>query len=270
MLITDADTNKVFFSRWITDFSCYTHIKDALLKYNIEYALLPYTQDWWVRDFMPIQLTDKSFLGYKFNPDYLQDKRSYITHPERCYQSLNINVTPCDLVIDGGNVIKTADKVIMTDKIFTENKDLSKIELINALEKSFGHEIVFIPWDREEKFGHADGMVRYIENNTVLINHYKDFDKELRKKMLDILQPHFEVIELGYDIKTPIDWIWVYINYLRIGNIVLLPGLGIEEDEQAVEQFSKIFPQCTIEQVIVPEIVEEGGGLNCVSWNIKI
>ena len=65
-------------------------------------------------------------------------------------------------------------------------------------------------------------------------------------------------------------WIWVYINYLRIGNIVLLPGLGIEEDEQAVEQFSKIFPQCTIEQVIVPEIVEEGGGLNCVSWNIKI
>ncbi len=269
MLITDKDTNKVYFSRWIKDFACFSEIKAALQRNHIEYGLLPYTKDWWVRDFMPIQITEHDFLGYKFNPDYLQNKSSYITNPKQCCNTLNIAVRPMEIVLDGGNVIKTPDKVIMTDKVFKENPKLTHHQIKEVMEKGFGCEVVFIPWDEEEEFGHADGMVRYVDGNRVVINNYKDCDEPFRQKMLEALTPHFEVCELSYNVEDPSEWNWAYINFLRLGNYIMLPAFGFEEDGQALEQMKTLFPTCTIEQIEVLEVVEEGGALNCISWNIK-
>ena len=269
MLTTDKDTNKVYSSRWINDFACFDDIKAALQLTHIEYSLLPYTKDWWVRDFMPIQLSKNEFLGYEFNPDYLQKKSSYITNPKQCCNVLGIEPHTIDIVLDGGNVIKTLDKVIMTDKVFVENKSKSQTEVIDTLEKGFGRQVVFIPWDKEEEFGHADGMVRFIEGNHVVINNYKDYDEAFREKMLEALTPHFKVSELSYDVEEPAEWNWAYINFLRVGDYMLLPSFGFDEDDQALELMSRLYPTCKIDQVMVPEIVEEGGALNCISWNIK-
>lgn len=35
-----------------------------------------------------------------------------------------LEIIPTKLIIDGGNVIKCSDKVIMTDKVFLENRKL--------------------------------------------------------------------------------------------------------------------------------------------------
>ena len=83
------------------------------------------------------------------------------------------------------------DKIIMTDKIFVENYSFSKEEDVAEIERVFSAKLVVIPWDKEEKFGHADGMVRYVSDNHVLINNYKDIDPELRLKILDALSPYF-------------------------------------------------------------------------------
>ena len=269
MQLTDIDSNIVYFSEWIKDFSCYDVIIEKLTKHEIRYDLLPHTRDYWVRDFMPIQIASSEFIQYKYNPNYLQKDQYYITNPDKCCKYLGISTKKIDVVLDGGNIVKCSDCIIMTDKVFIENRHLTKIQLIDILEDSFRNEVVFIPWDRYEKYGHTDGMVRFIENKKILLNNYTNFDKSLRNRIITELQNKFEIIELKYSVPRLYSYSWAYINYLQVGKFIFLPALGIPEDQQAYEQFSTIFSDYQIEKVNVAEIVKLGGALNCISWNIK-
>ena len=269
MLLTDIDSDIVYFSEWIKDFACYDEITEKLAKHQIKYNLLPHTKDYWVRDFMPIQISDSEFIQYKYNPNYLQKEHHYITNPNRACNHLGRSTKKIDIVLDGGNIVKCSDCIIMTDKVFLENNHLAKIGIINMLENSFRCEVVFVPWDRHEKYGHADGMVRFIDDRKVLLNNYINFDKSLRSQIINVLQNKFEIIELEYSVPKLSSHSWAYINYLQVGKFILLPALGIPEDKQAYEQFSTIFSDYQIEQVNVSEIVKLGGALNCISWNIK-
>lgn len=269
MLPTDKDTNRVYFSQLIKDFTCYSSIIEKLDEHRIEHQTISFTKDYWVRDFMPIQVSETEFVQYEYSPDYLKNETKYITHPDSCCKSLDIETKSLHLIIDGGNIIKCPNCIIMTDKVFSENSNLSRMQVINVLEKTFECNIVFIPRDKNDIYGHADGMVRYIEENKVLLNNYCDYDKTLRNKIVKVLQTHFDVVELSFKTIKPSVNNWAYINYLQVQDLILLPALGLNEDEEALEQFQSIFINQHIEQVNVSEIVQLGGALNCVSWNIK-
>lgn len=219
---------------------------------------------------MPIQISETEFIEYKYNPDYLQNKPSYITNPAKCCRHLNISTKKIDVVLDGGNIIKCTDAIILTDKVFVENRNLTKTQLIDTLANAFQCNIVVIPWDRNEIYGHADGMVRFTESGKILLNNYINIDVSFRSKLIKALDSHFEIIELAYRVPKLSALSWSYLNYLQVGSFILLPAVGIPEDKQAYEQFSKIFTNYQIEQVDVTEIVKQGGALNCISWNIKI
>ncbi len=267
-LITDDKTNTVYFSEWTKYFRCCGEIIKILDKYQVKHELLPFTKDYWIRDYMPVQISESTFIQYRYNPDYLQTKTLYITDPTGCCKHLNIDTIKTDIVIDGGNIIKCNDAIIMTDKVSYENSTYSKSELVNQLEVLFQAELILIPWDRKEPYGHADGMVRFIENKKILLNNYMDSDKRLRENLVKVLNPHFEIIELHYNVPKRSELSWAYINYLQVGDLILLPAMGIDEDEQALSQFKGVF-ETDIEQVNVAELVRLGGALNCISWNIK-
>ena len=121
--------------------------------------------------------------------------------------------------------------------------------------------------DKEEEYGHADGMVRFVSDNHVLINNYKDIDTELRLKVLDALSPYFsQISELEYGSAQRVNS-WAHINYLQVNNLIFVPQLEIPSDKLAIEQISSIFPDSTIIPVEVKGIVKKGGALDCVSWN---
>ena len=46
----------------------------------------------------------------------------------------------------------------MTNKVLKENPGYTEGYIRKQLEEAFGCEVVLIPWDRYEMFGHADGM----------------------------------------------------------------------------------------------------------------
>jgi len=259
----------IYFSQHLTAYKSWANIRQALEVNGIAYGLLPNTKDVWARDYMPAY-SNGHYVSYVYNPDYLQNEKDkqYITdNVEEVFDLSNDSVTKTKLVIDGGNVIMCGDKIIMTDKIFVENSSFSKEEVVAEIERVFSAKLVVIPWDKEEKFGHADGMVRYVSDNHVLINNYKDIDPELRLKILDALSPYFsQISELEYGSAQRVNS-WAHINYLQVNNLIFVPQLEIPSDKLAIEQISRIFPDSTIIPVEVKGIVKKGGALNCVSWN---
>lgn len=276
--ITDALTDTVYFSNYLPT-ECpklYKNLKEILTKHHVDCRLLKYTNDIWCRDFMPIQTSENRFVSYKYFPNYLNDKenRKYITDAHKVgnvdFLKWKGNVVELDLVIDGGNVVKCGDKIVMTEKVFVENSNLTHEKVIKRLTDAFQCEIVFIPGDREEKYGHSDGVIHYLGGNRVLMTNYEQFDAEMANKFRRVLDKHFEVVSLKYDVETLNEKSWAYINYLQIGKLVLVPQLGISEDRQALQQIEDLLPECNV--IGVPdamEAVEKGGALNCISWNIK-
>lgn len=95
---------------------------ELLKNVHINMALLSNTADIWCRDYMPIQLAEEDFLQYRYYPDYLTKKESdkqYITDSKSVCKALKLpNIQATDLIIDGGNVAKAHDCIIMTEKVF--------------------------------------------------------------------------------------------------------------------------------------------------------
>lgn len=276
-LITDAQTDTVFFSDLLPA-RCpilYQSLDKALKDNGIDYRLLTNTKDIWCRDYMPIQTGVRRLFFYKYYPDYLQTNyyRRTITDVNRVGDIDDLRegceTMDLDLVLDGGNVVKCNDKIVMTEKVFFENQDKSQGEVRRLLEEAFQCEIVFLPWDREEGYGHSDGIVHYLGDNRVLMTNYADFDARMAKHFSKRLSLHFEVALLNYHVKRKHQRSWAYINYLQIGRLVLVPQLGIPEDEQALQQISEVLPEHNVQGIPANEAVRKGGALNCISWNVS-
>ena len=276
-MLPDSLTNTVFLSDWLPEVCpmLYQNLTKTLKDNAVAYRILDNTNDIWCRDFMPIQTDEKRFVFYQYNPDYLQDKhkRRYITNVNHVQnidflrQAETVNLA---LVLDGGNVVKCGNKIVMTEKVFVENKGMSRNEVQRLLDEAFQCEIVFLPWDEQEKYGHSDGIIHYLGDNRVLLTNYDDLDKTFAQAFLRILEKHFEVIPLKYNAKRQHARSWAYINYLQVDNLVLVPQLGIPEDDQALQQIAEAMPQCKVVGVPALEAVRKGGALNCISWNVKL
>ena len=273
-MITDSETNKVYLAEGIKG---YPKVAEKLLwtlyEEGIDMDYLPYSaskKHVWARDYMPIQLEEGRFTQYVYNPDYLRSDPDYIPRYGSISKKLGLKCESTRLIIDGGNVVKGKWSVILTDKVLRENAMFNESYVLGQLEKVFECRVKLIPWDRYEMYGHADGMVRFIEGSTVLLNNYIDFDKDLRKRLLEKLRWHgLAVEELHYDIPRGSKLSWAYLNFLQVDGRIFVPGLGIREDELAVRQIQEYFPDHKV--VLVPEcqeLVRDGGALNCVSWNI--
>lgn len=272
-MIQDYQTNMVYLAHGLSHYvPVCRNLLEALHREQIHAEFLPYTSSYkhvWARDYMPIQLEEGRFLKYVYRPDYLKNDKDYIPNYAGMIRKLGLNCKPTSLVIDGGNVVKWDDAVIMTDKVLKENPGYDEYGLRFRLEEMFETDVVFIPWDRYEMFGHADGMVRFIDRRTVLLNNYLDFDRSLRERIIRALDGHFEVKELQYDTPRCSKYSWAYLNFLQVAGRIFVPGLGIAEDRLAVQQIQRFYPEHKV--MLVPnclELVRDGGALNCVTWTI--
>ena len=258
----------VYFSKHLTAYKCWPELSSALNSLQIHYNFLPNTRDIWVRDFMPVPSPRGQFISYTYAPDYLRSHPEFITDWQETLSPSPVSYVHANLVLDGGNIILCDDKVILTDKIFSESPCLSRHNILRRIESAFQAEPVIIPWDHSEPYGHADGMVRYIGQNQVLLTNYCDFNPSFRKQLLDTLKPHFEVLELHFTVPLPHKNNWAYINFLQAVDKFILPRLNTLEDEQACAQISEYFhvPKSNIRMVDITTLLRRGGGLNCVSW----
>jgi agmatine deiminase len=283
-MITDWRTNKIYFSNLLKlDYpeTC-SEIENILKSYNIKSNFLPETRDIWARDFMPIQVTEDKFVEYRYDPDYLQGiiigSRELKTYSDIVCDSIGLKTLKSDIILDGGNIVKSSNTVILTDKIIEENKyHYKKKQLLDKLRETFEVDnVVLIPWDYDCDFGHSDGMLRFINEDTVLISgFYETADLYLKERMLKSLK------------NSKLNWEWLrcsnkeeneqniaYINFLQTKDLILVPKLNVQkEDKVAFEQIANYYSDYAkinrIAQVDMSKIVKLGGALNCISWTIK-
>ena len=286
-MIQDKDTNFVYIANKLSQWKGYSAFCKELIsifdELKIPYGRIYDAKDIWTRDFMPIQLEENVFLKYQYAPDYLvkiEKRKSYITDCTEVCLKLGVQYRETDIVIDGGNVVLCGDNVVMTDKVFTENnRDKYDVDFLKQLEDTFGHKVIIIPWhatgtledEEADVYGHADGFIKYCGANRILMGNHRDSEEDEAIKIRQILEENgYAVTEMLFTVQKPrYDLNWAYINFLQVGNNIILPKFGINEDEQA-KRFGQIaFPYCRIRQIDCNVIAKDGGALHCITWNIK-
>jgi len=276
-MVTENQTNKLYLAdclptkhpKFFADFEA------TLKKCGISFQLLLNTKDIWAVDYMPIQVSLDKFVQFVYNPDYLQSKKwiKTISDVENICNSINLKRIKSDIVLDGGNVTKTTDKVIMCDKIFLENPNYERRQLSNKLRELFEvDELYFVPQQPKDFTGHADGMVRFLDNKTVIINDNSKEKPEFQRAFKIALDnaglDYIEIPYNPYGNKTYGQANGDYINFLQMQNTVIIPTFGIKEDEIVVQQFEQLFKGQNIATIDSNEVADNGGILNCITWNI--
>lgn len=249
----------------------------ALDRLHIEHRELKNTQDYWCRDYMPVMIFDDgTYAKYEYNPDYLVENkkwRDYITNQQNACKEINL-YAPIDMniIFDGGNYVRCGNKVIMTDKIFSENSHWLANELIQHLHIALCADIILLPWDMEDPCGHADGMVADLGDGQILLNGcWKKRDESFHRRLRKILDAHFKVEELpSWDGDKDS---WCYLNYLRVPGGILLPCLSenhdTKDDIEALNYFKRLFPSLEIIPIYAKPLIkgkDGGGALHCVTW----
>ena len=275
-MIIDNETNKLFLADCLPEKQpeFFPRFQNVLKDCNISVHLLPDTKDIWAVDYMPVQISKDKFVQFAYNPDYLQLKKyqKTISDVDSICTAINLKPVKSTILVDGGNVSKTTDKVIMCDKVFRENKHISERKLISQLEEFFQvDKLYFVPWETNDFIGHADGMVRFIDNDTVLVNDYPEDRRFQTSFRMSLHNAGLNWIELPYNPPndpTRVSAEGLYLNYLQINRTIIMPTFQCKYDEKALKILEQVFKGQTIMTVDSNELAEEGGILNCITWNI--
>ena len=245
----------------------------ALYAAGVEYQLIDGTHDIWVRDFMPVQIRDGSFVSFRYEPSYLENEPQLRTNFKSDLSlQFSFSVTYSDINLDGGNVVLSPSKeqAIISNRILTENLNYTQAELIKTLEQQLKAQVILIPSlkKKNDMTGHADGMVRFVNENTV-IGNYVPSKKGLEQRIQSVLQGYgIDVIDFPYFSSSHDSAVGCYLNFLETERHIFLPVFGNELDDKAVASAKEIFAKMII-PVNVNEIAREGGVLNCISWETK-
>lgn len=276
-MIQDSQMNKVFLSDLLPTKAprTYRNLMSVLNEWDVETSLIYETKDIWCRDFMPIQVGAGRFQSYRYAPDYLVDNKEYglMTDGAPLLRDMGMPAddTLRNVILDGGNVVRCGSKVVMTAKVLEENPGFRPFALLELLEAAFDADVILVPWDTNEEFGHADGISRYVGDDTVLMNNYRQFDSDMADRFRKALDCHFNVSELNIDVPSLNRNSWAYINWLQTDKVIVVPSIDSASDQMAVEQIEAVLPSYKGRVVLCPcqDLIPEGGGLNCCTWTVR-
>jgi len=280
-MIPGKETNMVYLSEKLqSDERCIKTsmaLLEVLDQHSVKYQFLKATKDIWCRDYMPIQIEKNKFVQFRYEPSYLKDDLELQSDTIEVCKANRIEPKFSKINLDGGNVVNWSDRAIISDRVFTENPEYSsKTKLITELEKLLEVEIIVIPQINSEMTGHADGLVRFVDRNTLLGNdreqEYKYWKNGINKVLKENGLDYIDIPFLNHKEKKCSDHaIGCYVNYLEIGDLIVLPIFETKDnkDKEVYDKFQQIFPDRKVEIINYNEAGYFGGLLNCTTWTIK-
>lgn len=240
----------------------------ALAAHRISYGFLENTRDIWMRDFMPVRTGTGKYVSFRYEPsyaekpdektDYRQDLGGTFPLEPIVYSRVNL---------DGGNVVFSPSKMkaVVSDRVVLENEGYSRAALTEELERLLEAQVIIIPSLRSDMTGHADGMVRFVDEHTVVGNR-TPYRSGLEARIKAVLREQgIDTIDFPYFGSPKDSAVGCYLNFLETEQGLVLPVFGADMDSEAVAAAENIFRRPVI-PVNINEIAEQGGVLNCISW----
>lgn len=240
----------------------------ALSANGVSHNLLDNTKDIWLRDYMPVKIKSGKYISFRYEPSYLANNPQLRTNFKTdIAPHFVLPVTYSNINLDGGNVVfsPSKEKVIISDRVFSENPEYDKNTLLLELEKLLEASVLIIPSLKSDMTGHADGMVRLVGENTAIVNAPLSpygFETKVKKSLQNY---GFNVIDFPYFYSKGDSAVGCYLNYLATEKFIFLPVFGVDTDNEAIKLAKNIFGK-TIIPVNINEIAVKGGLLNCISW----
>jgi agmatine deiminase len=227
--------------------------------------------DIWIRDWGPVEGT-----YFRFQPSYAPKLYpASVIRSARAELNARLGFSPfeSDLILDGGNLVHNGKIALLTEKVLHDNPQLSRKAIEHRIMASGFERVVFIPIEPEDVIGHADGVLRFVAPDVLLLNDYAGTGlQSYGKRLLASLR----VARLGAEIipfpcfttEKHQNGIWsavgCYINFLQTGQGIIAPAFGHRDDAKAVAILSRFAPVRPVETAPIAEL---GGALNCVSLN---
>jgi len=269
-LIPEWETDRLFFSELLKlNYANFFRSLEKLLRENgISFSLLRGTKDVWCRDYMPFQTKDGRFVMFMYDPPYLKGLPHLKTNQEKVTRVNNIfPVHKIPVILDGGHLVHSQKRLILSYKIFNWTKKKPEY-LLEKIESAFPDVEVFVVSACGDVYGHLDWVVRFADENSILILNAPNCRlPEKTFKQLTFLPLNHSLLEIPFSHKFS----WQYMNYIHIGNTIIVPTLGVREEEKILYQFENIFKTCKLLTLRMNiSILRRGGSLHCISWNSKI
>ncbi|WP_116964467.1 agmatine deiminase family protein [Fastidiosibacter lacustris] len=196
----------------------------------------------------------------------------------RLVESIGVAFKKTDLINDGGNFVDDyAGNVVLSDKFLRDNK-LSAQEAKDKLRVlTDAKNIAFIEADEQGGLEHADGIVSFIDENTLVINSYPQ-DQAYAEQLKQALKQSLPNVKL-YEIITAYNYsniydkhfgsaCGLYTNMLVTKQHIYFPQFGIPEDKIALKQILAITTKKVI-PVDSYEICKMGGSVRCMSLQLR-
>ena len=273
-MIADWDKNCVFLTAMLATRhpDLFTNLRETLDAHDIEVRLLDNVRDIWARDYAPLQVDLDRLVKFRYDPDYLRDQPDLRTGEElvQSFEDLG-SCSRSPIVLDGGNVIGSRTKAIVTEKIYRENPDWPRPKLRDKLQQLLQvDQIIVIPKEPYEPFGHADAMVRFIDEDRVLVNDYAPIDLGFGERLNTVLRRHELSIEtVPYAPEERVNGgipsaVGCYINFLHTQHVVIVPVFGIDQDGIALGKLKASLSGVPVIPLDCTHLARGGGVLNCV------
>ena len=234
-------------------------------------------RDIWMRDFTtvnPKQPVQFSYTWASMSQKQSQDvQKSFSRFADR----YKIQRAKTDLMIDGGNLVDDYAGRVITTTRFMEDNELSYDEAKQELKTALGAREVAILEPDEEVLAHSDGMVSWVDKNTLLVNDYSKIPS-FRTVVMDELKASFpsaKIVEVPVEYKTNPKGQWdgfesacgVNLNSTVTYNNIYVPTFNMPHDQKAL----RMIKQNTTKKVIpinAESVCPMGGSVRCLTWQV--
>lgn len=240
----------------------------------------------WVRDYFPINV-DGKFLMFKPCTDYMDSyQKEFYDHFDfnNLKKILKKNFKKVPLILDGGNAIFNDKLLITTEKVYQDNNNMSKREVNKILQEAFnGRKIVALKTEdpQYDPVGHSDGVVNFLDNDTLFISDYSNIDQELHdhnRNQIENLVEHHVLPQYFVDkvttLKEDRDWYDIegcYINFIGTKTSLIFPKFKNKEYNQIIKEMVQKLDKLKrkIHFIECNQVTKYGGGLHCISYDYE-
>lgn len=260
VIIVDADT-KPYFENYLPE--------DVLITADV--------YDIWIRDFATVNPLNPVQFRYTWASMTQQESVKVQNSFQAFANQHGIQRSTTNLLLDGGNIVDNfAGKVITTTR-FMEDNSLTYSEAKQKLMFLLNATEVAIIEPDEKVLAHADGMVMWLDENTLLVNDYSS-DIAFRALVMDELVtsfPNTTIIEVPVQFTQNASGEWdgfesacgLHVNSVLTFKNIYVPIFNMPHDQQVIN----IIRENTTKNVITinaEDVSPMGGSVRCLTWQL--